>query len=62
MLLKQHRKTTKSRDKYRSLSEEEKEKKQQCRHKRCKNLSEAGRQILVRYRKKYYKIWKYKNA
>ena len=36
-------------------------KKQEHGHERYKNLSEDENQKLVEYRKKYYKIWKYKS-
>ena len=43
----------KHRERYRNLSKEQKEKKQQYGHERYKNLSEYKKEKLVEYRKKY---------
>ena len=53
------RKTTKmARERYQSLSEEEKENKQHYGSERYKNLPEDEKQNLVEYRKKYYRMKK----
>ena len=49
-------------ERYQDLPEEEKNKKRQHDWKRYKNLLEDEKQRLVEYRKKYYKVWKNKNA
>ena len=49
-------------ERYQGLPENEKNKILHFGHERQKNLSEVEKQRLVEYRKKYYKMWKNKNA
>ena len=49
-------------ERYQGLPQNEKNKILHFGHERQKNLSEVEKQRLVEYRKKYYKIWKNKNA
>ena len=49
-------------ERYQGLPENEKNKILDFGHERQKNLSEVEKQRLLEYRKKYYKIWKNKNA
>ena len=51
----------KSRQKYQSLSEEEKNKKREYGRERYKNLTEDEKQRLYEYRRRYYEIRKSKN-
>ena len=44
-----------ARDKYKSLSEEEKNKKRECRKKKYRNISEEKKQILKECQKEYQK-------
>ena len=45
-----------------SLSDEEREKKQQYGCERYKKFSQDEKLKMLEYRKKYYEIWKNKNA
>ena len=49
---------TRLQKKARERYEEEKEKKQQCGRERCKNFSEDGKNKLLEYRKKCYRMRK----
>ena len=48
----------KAHERYETLFKEEKEKKQQCGRERCKNFSEDGKNKLLEYRKKCYRMRK----
>ena len=50
-----------ARDKYRSLSEEEKNKNRECGKNRCHNISEEKKQRLKEYQKNYYRTKKFEH-